>query len=355
MTSKEQKVLIVGPGFIGWNVLELLVKEKYLVTGFVRRKQHGDQIKASGASEVVIGDLNDTELISEQAAEHDVIIHTATADHLPSVEAVLDGIQKRADKGLSTVYIHTSGTSLLDDNVHGAKKSDKIYYDNVRSDIDALSDTAPHRGVDLAIVRKQKALGEKAKIAIMIPPLIYGFNDAHKRLTIQIPTLTRFALKHGYSGHVGDGLSVESSIHVKDLARAYRILLHHMEHTSTAKLLENPYYFCETTGDDEPSWKEIAELIGDSLHKAGKIQDPKPRTIDPKLYGDLFGEYTSAVIGLNSRSRAVRLRELGWKPVEKSWKTSYVQDEFPEIMREEGHAEFQGYTGRVNFLTAAEL
>ncbi|KAK9769127.1 putative NAD(P)-binding domain-containing protein [Seiridium cardinale] len=346
MTSKEQKVLIVGPGFIGWNVLDLLVKEKYLVTGFVRRKEHGDQIKASGASDVVIGDLSDKDLITEQTAKHDIVIHTATADDLPSVEAVLDGLQRRADKGLSTIYIHTSGTSVLDDGVHGAKKSDKIYYDNVPSDIDALSDSAPHRKIDLAIIRKQKVLGEKAKLAIMIPPLIYGFNDSHKRLTIQIPTLTRFALKHGYAGHVGDGLAVESNIHVKDLGRAYRILLHHMEHTPPAQLLENPYYFCEATGDDEPSWKEVAELIGESLHKAGQIKDPKPRTIDAKLYGDLFGEYTGAVAGLNSRSRAVRLRELGWKPVEKSWQTSYVQDELPEILKEEGHTDFKGYTGK---------
>lgn len=171
MASKEQKVLIVGPGFIGWNVLDLLVKENYKVTGFVRRKDHGAQIKNSGASEVVIGDLGDQALISEQAARHDIIIHTATADDLPSVEAVLDGIQKRAD--------------------------------------------------------------------------------------------------------------------------------------------------------------------------------PAPRTVDPSLYGDLFGGDTGAVIGLNSRSRAARLRQLGWKAVEKDWRASYVEDELPEILREEGERkDFKGYKGR---------
>ncbi|KAI1853690.1 hypothetical protein JX266_001674 [Neoarthrinium moseri] len=345
MCSKGQKVFIIGPGFIGWNVLDLLVKEEYRVTGFVRNKEREAEIKASGAAEVVIGNLHDKELISQTTAEHDIVIHTATADDLPSVGAVLDGIQRRADKGLSTIYIHTSGTSLLDDGCHGSTKSSKIYYDNVRGDIEALSDDAPHREIDLAIVKKQKQLGDKAKIAIMIPPLIYGFNPNHKRLTIQIPTLTRFALKHGYAGYVGEGLAVESNIHVLDLARAYRMLLHHLEHTPAPKLLDNPYYFCETTGDHEPTWREVAELIGASLHQAGKIADPKPRTIDPKLYGDLFGSFTGAVIGLNSRSRAVRLRELGWKPVEKGWKESYVEDELPEILKEKGFAGFSGYKG----------
>ncbi|KAK6200544.1 Ubiquitin- modifier 1 [Pestalotiopsis sp. IQ-011] len=347
MASKEQKVLIVGPGFIGWNVLDLLVKENYQVTGFVRRKDHGAQIKNSGASEVVIGDLGDKALISEQAARHDIIIHTATADDLPSVEAVLDGVQKRADQGLSTIFIHTSGTSVLDDGCHGSHKSDRVYCDNLRSEVDSVPDGAPHRKVDLAIVRRQEALGDRAKIAIMIPPLIYGFNDDHRRLTIQIPTLTRFALKHGYAGYVGEGLPVESNIHVKDLARGYRILLHHMEQTPAANLLENPYYFCEGSGDAEPSWKEVASLIGSSLHKAGLVQDAAPRTVDPSLYGHLFGGDTGAVIGLNSRSRAARLRQLGWKAVEKDWRASYVEDELPEILREEGGYEnFKGYVGR---------
>lgn len=222
--STGKKVFIVGPGFIGWNVVDLLVGEGYSVTGLVRRKEHADGIKASGAA-AVMGDLNDKDLIAEQTAAHDITLHTATADHLPSVEAVLDGVKTRADKGQMSIFIHTSGTSVLDDGANGEFKSDKVYHDNKREEIDSVPDVAPHREIDLAIVKAQKKLGEKAKLSIMIPPLIYGFNPAHKRLTIQIPTLTRFALKHGYAAHVGKGEPVESNIHVMDLARAYVVLL----------------------------------------------------------------------------------------------------------------------------------
>lgn len=222
--STATKVFIVGPGFIGWNVVDLLVAEGYSVTGLVRRKEHADGIKASGAA-VVMGDLNDKALITEQTSAHDITIHTATADHLPSVEAVLDGVKMRALKGQMSTFIHTSGTSVLDDGAMGMHKNDKVYHDSVREEIDSIADSAPHREIDLAIVKAQKELGEKAKLAIMIPPLIYGFNPAHKRLTIQIPTLTRFALKHGFAAHVGKGESVESNIHVMDLAGAYVVLL----------------------------------------------------------------------------------------------------------------------------------
>ena len=120
---------------------------------------------------------------------------------------------------------------------------DKIYYDDKPEVIDSVPDDAPHRPIDLAIVNAAKEIGDKAKLAIMIrknlsltigrpprltlsaAPEIYGFNPAHKRLTIQFPTIARFALKHGYVGHVGKGLAVESQIHVNDLARAYMVLL----------------------------------------------------------------------------------------------------------------------------------
>lgn len=171
--ATKKKVFIVGPGFIGWNVLDLLVAEGYQVTGFVRRQEHAEGIKASGGS-VVMGDLGDKDTITQQTAEHDIIFHTATADHLPSAQAILDGIKQRADRGLMTIYIHTSGTSVLDDRSNGTHKTDKVYYDNVRAEIDSVPDNAPHREIDLAIVKVQKELGEKAKIAIMIPPLIYG-------------------------------------------------------------------------------------------------------------------------------------------------------------------------------------
>lgn len=156
--------------------------------------------------------------------------------------------------------------------------------------------------------------------------------------------MTRFAIKHGYAPFVGTGAPVESNIHVMDLARAYVVLLHHMEESPAISLLDNPYYFCECTGDNEPSWHDIATVIGNGLHQAGKIKDPEPKNLPEDLYADTFGEYTSAVIGLNSRSRAVRLRELGWEPVEKDWRKSYLEDELPEILKEETGS-FKGYAG----------
>lgn len=336
-----KNVLIVGPGFIGWNVLELLLQDGYTVTGYARRPEHGKQLESSGAS-VVLGDLKDTQKITDLAREFDVILHTATADHKPSVEAIIAGVAERKKQGKKTIFIHTSGTSVLDDGANGEFAGNKVYHDDKREEVDSVPDDAPHRQVDMALVKGQQALGKDAKMAIMIPPLIYGFNPRHRRLTIQIPTITRFALKHGWVPYIGKGLAVESQIHVLDLARAYVVLLHWMEQAEPQELLDNPYFFCENGA--EKSWKEVGQEVGKALYEAGKIQDPEPRSVPKSMYNDLFGPWSGAVIGLNSRSRAVRLRELGWQPREKGVWESYREDELPELLREDGK-DFHGYGG----------
>ncbi|KAK4942746.1 hypothetical protein LTR10_017506 [Elasticomyces elasticus] len=342
MSASGKSVFLIGPGFIGRNVVDLLLAEGYNVTTLVRRESQAAELQKDGVS-TVFGTLSDSETITKQTIASDIVFHIATADDLPSVQAVIEGVKSRAQAGKPTIYIHTSGTSLIGDKSAGQYKADKIFSDNHPQDIDALPDTAPHRQIDLAIVRARKELGTGAKLAIMIPPLIYGINQKYKRLSIQLPTLTRFALKHGYAGQVGKGASVWSTVHVLDLARAYITLLHWLEQTPAEKVLENPYFFCES--GHEFAWTEGSATLGQALHAAGRIKDPEPRTIPEEDYKDIFGGFTAEVAGSNSRSRANRLRQLGWEPREKGVLESFKDDEIPLLLQETG--EFNGYGGAV--------
>lgn len=184
-------VFLIGPGFIGGEVLDHLLDEKYNVTTLVRRQSAVADFKKLGV-ETVVGTLDD-KVITDQVAVSDIVFHTATADHLPSVQAVIEGIKQREKKGLETIYIHTSGASLLGDNSAGNYKSDAVYDDENPAQIDALPDSAPHRLIDLAIVRARKELANHSKMAIMIPPIIYGVNSRDKRLSIQLPTIVRYS------------------------------------------------------------------------------------------------------------------------------------------------------------------
>lgn len=340
--SAEKKVFLIGPGLIGADLLELLVEDGYEVTTMVRREEHAAQVKEIGAK-VIMGNLDDKDIIQKHTAGSPIVIHAATADHLPSVEAVIDGIRERANKGQETIFIHTSGTSELVDNSKGMYKSDKIYSDERPEEVDAVPDSAPHREIDLAILAARKELGTKAKIIIILPPLVYGVGKRIKRLSIQLPTMTRFALKHGWAPVIGKGLSIRCTIHVQDLVRGYMIILHWMEQSSAEEVLRNPYFFCES--GEEMAWGEAAAEIGKQLYKAGKIQDPEPRPVPPELYSDLFGPYSPTTVGANSRSRAERLRKMGWKPREKGVLQSFREDELPMLLAEDVKNSFSGYTG----------
>lgn len=291
----------------------------------------------------VFGDLGNADVISKQTAASDIIIHTATADDLPSVQAVIKGIRQRADQGLKTIYIHTSGTSLLSDQSKGQYKSETIFHDSTPDEIDALPDSAPHREIDLEIVHARKELGTKAKLFIMIPPLIYGAVKDIGLLSIQVPTMTRFAIKHRYAGHVGGGKAVWSTVHVADLARAYVMVLHWIEKAPDSVALENPYFFCEN--GEEISWGELAGMIGSALQPLGKLDDGKPKEIPETNYNDIFGEYSTVVCSANSRSRAQRVREMGWQPREKIIRDAFISEELPLLLEEKG--EFHGYSKAV--------
>jgi nucleoside-diphosphate-sugar epimerase len=335
-------VFLLGPGFIGGEIIDLLLTTDYNVTTLVRRESAVADFAKLGVK-AVIGTLDDASVIKTQVAMSDIIFHTATADHLPSVQAILDGVRQRGQMGLQTIYIHNSGASLVADTSAGEYKSDTVFDDEKPFQIDSLPDSAPHRLIDLAIVHARQELAAHAKMAIMIPPVIYGVNTRENRLSIQLPTLARYSIKHGYAGQIGNGLSVWNQIHVKDLARGYMVLLHWMESTPIDEVAKNPYFFCEN--GQELSWGQCAAEIGRILKNAGKIGQSTPKTIPEENYGDLFGSFSGVVVGSNARNRANRLRKLGWAPLEKETFASLAEDEIPIILQEKG--EFNGYASVV--------
>ena len=333
---EKRSVFLLGSGFIGLEILKELLAEGYDVTTIVRREEARARLEKMG-SKTILGSLDDDHLIQDAASSADIIIHTATADHKPSAMSILDGIAKSGKTG--QIYIHTSGCSALTDANDDGSYSEKIYEDDKPETIDSIADDAPHRLIDLAILSKYRSeLGAKAKLSIVLPPVIYGSNNANL-LSIQVPTMTRFAIKHGFAGYAGKGKAVWGHVHVSDLARGYLTILHFMESASGEKVLENPYFFIEN--GHEHSWEECAVEVGKGLKLAGRLEDPTPKEIPSSLYGDLFQEWSVAVIGRNARNRANRLRALGWEAREKSTFDSLVSDEIPILLAEKG--EFQGY------------
>ncbi|CAO2647331.1 Nn.00g082530.m01.CDS01 [Neocucurbitaria sp. VM-36] len=327
--STTRSVFLIGAGYIGLNVLYELLSANYQVTVLVRRPEQASHLKQAGAKPVV-GTLDDLDLLKQQTSEHEMTINTSSSDDLESVEAILAGVRRRVQAGQATTFIHTGGTGVLEDGAQGMYKNEKVYKDDTPEDIKAIPLTAMHRNVDVAIEQAAYEFGDKAKVVIILPPLVYGINSANQRHSFALVALIRFALKHGFVGYVGNGSNVWSVIHVKDLGRAYMGILKYLERASSADILENPYFFAENGSDT--SMRDIAREIAQKLHTMGKIPASKTQTFTDDDYNDVLGPMTPRGLGCNSRSRAIRLRELGWNPIEKDVWASWREDAIPSIV-----------------------
>lgn len=137
MTTKGS-VFLIGPGFIGLQILGELLAEGYQVITLVRREEAKASLEKLG-SKTIIGSLDNGDVIRTGVVAADIVIHTATADNLPSAVSVLDGIAERAKTGKSTIYIHTSGCSAITDGSNGDHASGTIYQDDKPETIDSIA------------------------------------------------------------------------------------------------------------------------------------------------------------------------------------------------------------------------
>lgn len=71
---------------------------------------------------IVHGSFVDLELISERAAEADVVVNAGDSHNVPLHKAILRGLKKRFDKGKGvSKFIHTSGTPVFWDGMKEGK------------------------------------------------------------------------------------------------------------------------------------------------------------------------------------------------------------------------------------------
>lgn len=110
-------------------------------------------------------------------------------------------------------------------------------------------------------------------------------------------------------------VSVCSQVHVRDLAHGYMAILHWIERTPVEKVVTNAYWLCEK---GQVSWHECAVEIGRVSYREGRIDSLVSRNIPTCNYAEIFRDYTSVTMRSNSRNRASRLRNWGWKAMEKS-------------------------------------
>lgn len=326
------RVFVLGAtGYIGSTFLDLLLRKEstarlYTFRALVRSQEKADKDIRPQGIEPIIGSLNDVALIENEAANADIVINFADADHLTSVQAILRGLSqrpRREEGRRRPILIHTSGTGVLLDGANGQFASDTIYYDNDVAQLNTLEISQLHRVVDVEIINP--ALVGVVDTYIVAPPTIWGFGTGRGNTnSIQIPHQIANSLKHGQAMQIGKGLNIWSKVHVIDLAHFYISLLERATQEPQdpdgvyplgypLPKNEDAYYFVQE-GDDF-AYGDVAKEIA-KVFKRLRINDSGAvKGTAPEEEAAYWPEASNVLLGGNSRSRAVKAREiLGWEP-----------------------------------------
>ncbi|SDS17760.1 Nucleoside-diphosphate-sugar epimerase [Pseudomonas asplenii] len=281
-------VFVTGAaGFIGGSIATGLVAAGHQVTGLVRSAEQAQELRGLGITPV-IGTLDDSPLLTEQARQADAVINAASSDHRGAVEALLGAL-----RGSGKVFLHTSGSSIVGD-ASGGKASDVVYYEGRLPE--PTVDKAARVAIDNLVLDAAKS---GVRSAVLCNTLIYGHSLGVKRDSVQLPRLLKQARKSGVVRHVGTGQNIWSNVHIEDVVALYLLAL-----------TGNPagtFYFVES---GEASFIDMTTAMAKALN-LGESQD-WPLADAEAEWGYEMANYG---LGSNSRVRGRNARErLGWAP-----------------------------------------
>ncbi|KAJ5779258.1 nucleoside-diphosphate-sugar epimerase, partial [Penicillium paradoxum] len=327
-------------GYIGGDILSVLIakhpEHKYRL--LVRNEQSQKQILAAYPSVVIVsGGLDDIEVITEESANADVIIHNAdSADHLAAAQAIARGAIEGHSPDRPVYWLHTSGAGVFshfddENNTYGERSEET--YDDMRDihDITSLPDYAFHRTVEKAVLDAGAQNPDILKVAIISPTTVYGTGRGPcSRRSRQIYVMAEYILGQNRIPVIGRGQAIGSHIHVESLSAVY-IQLFELALQGRREGLywgAEAYYLAE---QGEHCWGEVAHSIGQIAVEKGFLPPAsKEIVLDKKSAYDLAG-FEATSWGHNMRCRATRARSiLGWQPAGIS-----LNAELPQIVEEE--------------------
>lgn len=234
--------------------------------------------------------------------------------------AIAKGLEEGHTPENPGYWIHLCGTSILTwyDQQNGREGEAPLPEQTYR-DIDdvekivTLPDDAHHRNVDILV---QDAISDAVKVAILCPPTIYGKGSGPVNTrSIQIPDMTKAALKTGQGLVVGKGETEWDNVNIDDLADLFVKVL---EATQDPRKNKNPeifgthgYYFAS---NGVHRWSVVTQWILEEATKLGYLSGVTAKSYSLKE-AELVGGPSAPSFGRNSKGIPQRAEKyLGWKP-----------------------------------------
>jgi hypothetical protein len=285
---------------------------------------------------IVIGGLDDSKILEEEAAKADVVIHTADAsDNGGAAKAIAKGLASGHSKEKPGFWLHTGGAGILcwetmrDDNKLG-EWSEREYNDwTAVQDLTGLPQDAFHKNVDDLVL---SAGSDSVKTAILCPPTIYGRGRGPLNTrSRQAYELAHLILTGQYIPIIGQGKARWNNVHVSDLAQLFVLLTEAAvdKNTNVGLWNEQGYYLVE---NGEHLWADLARLMGKKATELGLVEKKKleEQSLGKDKAIDQAG-FEAVSWGFNSRGKAERAKMMvEWQPRGPS-----IEDTVEEILKDE--------------------
>jgi len=280
------KVFVTGAsGFIGSAVVSELIGAGHQVIGLARSEASAKKISDAGA-EVLLGTLEDLDILKQGAQLADGIIHAAFFhDFTQFAEAFVKGneMDKNAINAMGEMLIRTSKPIVVTSGMLGlplingfVTEESTTHHSPRTSEITALA--LAEKGVNASVIRLAPSVHDKGD---------YGF----------IPFIISLAQKNGVSAYPNEGKNHWCAVHRLDAAKAFRLAVEKGNRGALYNVI----------GDKGIELKTVATLIGETLNLPIKSVSGDELA---KHFEWMSNFITMESIATNSKTQ----EQLGWTP-----------------------------------------
>ena len=219
------KILITGgAGYVGAVLTPYLLSKGHQVTVLDLMIYGKEVLKKDVNLNIVQGDIRDKKLLEKILPNHEVVIHLACISNDPSFELnpqlgksinldAFTPLVEIAKKKSVKRFIYASSSS-----VYGIKEEKDV---DENKSLEPLTDYSKYKVECEDILKEQEA--EDFTPIIIRPATVCGYSP-RQRLDVVVNILTNLAF-HKRNITIFGGKQLRPNIHIKDMARAYEILI----------------------------------------------------------------------------------------------------------------------------------
>jgi nucleoside-diphosphate-sugar epimerase len=277
------KIFVTGAsGFIGSAVVNELIRTGHSVIGLARKEESAKIVRDAGA-EVLMGGLEDLDVLKNGASGSDGVIHLAFIHDFTQYakSAIVD---KTAINAMGEVLQGTKRPLVVTAGILGLPLINGMVTE------ESMSKNSPRFSEDAALSLAEQGINASV---VRLPPSVHDKGDGGF-----IPFIIQMARKNGVSAFPDEGKNRWPSVHRLDAAKLFR--------SAVEKSSKGALY--NAIGDEGVETKQIAELIGKTLSL------PVASLSGEELANHFT--WMSRFIGFDSPATAFKTQErLGWRPI----------------------------------------